>query len=155
METYVTAKKYLNSFIDYERCPQFSYKKSLKLERVEKLFKKLKIPIDPLPVVHIAGTKGKGSVATISASMLAHSGLRVGLYTSPHFFDFRERIRIVKRKGMNVESKMISKKDVVRVVRDIKPQLEKLKNDKGLGGVTFFEVYTALAFKYFIQEQVD
>ncbi|MBU0897005.1 MAG: hypothetical protein KKB76_05235 [Candidatus Omnitrophica bacterium] len=103
MKNYKEAKEYLDSFINYERCPNFAYKKSLKLERVKSLLRSLKIHYQKLKVIHIAGTKGKGSTAHFCAHLLAASGFKVGLYTSPHFFDFRERIRIMQ----NAKCKMI------------------------------------------------
>ena len=97
---YSQAVDYLNSFINYEKKSFFPYKGSLKLDRVFDLFQALDIPYQKLKCIHIAGTKGKGSTAQFCADILAVSGYKVGLYTSPHFFDFRERIKIaVNGKG--------------------------------------------------------
>ena len=92
-KNYSQVKKYLDSFINYEKRVDFPYRDSLKLERVRLLMRKLGIPYSQFKVVHIAGTKGKGSVAAFSSYILASSGYRVGVFTSPHFFDFRERIK--------------------------------------------------------------
>jgi dihydrofolate synthase/folylpolyglutamate synthase len=90
--------------------------------------------------VHIAGTNGKGSVSHLLASILQTSGKKVGLYTSPHLCDFRERIRI--------NGEMISKDYVVSFV-------EKYRNDFERIQPSFFEMNVALAFSYFADEKVD
>ena len=90
--------------------------------------------------IHIAGTNGKGSCAHTIAAMLQHKGLRVGLYTSPHLIDFRERIR--------VNGEMIPKQYVVDFVENHRSFFEPLHP-------SFFELTTALAFKYFADAKVD
>jgi dihydrofolate synthase / folylpolyglutamate synthase len=90
--------------------------------------------------IHIAGTNGKGSVSHMLASVLQQSGLKTGLYTSPHLKDYRERIR--------VNGKMIAKRDVVTFVNDNIEIIERLKP-------SFFEISVALAYKYFADELVD
>ena len=90
--------------------------------------------------IHVGGTNGKGSVCHTLAAILQSQGYRVGLYTSPHLVDFRERIR--------VNGKKISKKRVIDFVKDIK--LLPIE-----GGYSFFELATALAFKYFEEQKVD
>lgn len=94
--------------------------------------------------IHVGGTNGKGSVCHTLAAILQSQGYRVGLYTSPHLVDFRERIR--------VNGKMISKKRVVEFVKELKASLSEgaLK-----GGYSFFELATALAFQYFSERKVD
>lgn len=90
--------------------------------------------------IHVAGTNGKGSVSHTLASILQEAGYRVGLYTSPHLVDFRERIR--------VNGEMIPKRRVIDFVRKEKAFFEPLYP-------SFFEVVTALAFKYFEEQKVD
>lgn len=90
--------------------------------------------------VHVAGTNGKGSTSHLIAAALQASGLRVGLYTSPHLVDFRERIRI--------NGEMIPEQDVIRFVENNKAFLEALKP-------SFFETTMAMAFAYFKAEKVD
>ena len=90
--------------------------------------------------IHIAGTNGKGSCSHLLASILQESGYRVGLYTSPHLLDFRERIK--------VNGEMISEKKVIDFVEQGRSFLEPLHP-------SFFEVVTALAFRHFAEEQVD
>lgn len=95
--------------------------------------------------IHVAGTNGKGSVTHTLAAILQAQGYRVGLYTSPHLVDFRERIR--------VNGKMISKKRVVDFVEEFKNDKFKIQNSEV--GFSFFELATALAFKYFEEQKVD
>lgn len=90
--------------------------------------------------IHVAGTNGKGSCSHTLASILQADGYKVGLYTSPHLVDFRERIR--------VNGKMIPKDYVVSFVRENRSFFEPLHP-------SFFELTTALAFKYFAEEDVD
>ena len=94
--------------------------------------------------IHVGGTNGKGSVCHTLAAILQAQGYRVGLYTSPHLVDFRERIR--------VNGKMISKKRVIEFVEDLKASLLEGRLE---GGYSFFELATALAFKYFEEQKVD
>ena len=90
--------------------------------------------------IHIAGTNGKGSCSHSLASILQEAGYKVGLYTSPHLVDFRERIR--------VNGQCISKERVVKFVKDERKFFEPLHP-------SFFELTTALAFKYFDEQKVD
>jgi dihydrofolate synthase/folylpolyglutamate synthase len=92
------------------------------------------------PVVHIAGSNGKGSTSHLTASVLMEAGYKVGLFTSPHLKDYRERIR--------VNGKKIDPSFVANFVEQSK---ESWKNIEP----SFFEITTALAFHYFAQEQVD
>ena len=90
--------------------------------------------------IHVAGTNGKGSVSSTLAAILQSAGLRVGLYTSPHLVDFRERIR--------VNGEMISEQRVIDFVEQERDFFEPLYP-------SFFELTTALAFQYFAEQQVD
>ena len=90
--------------------------------------------------VHVAGTNGKGSCSHTIAAMLQSAGFKVGLYTSPHLVDFRERIRI--------NGKCISKQYVINFVKRERSFFEPLHP-------SFFELTTALAFKYFAEQKVD
>jgi len=148
------AKNYLNTFINYEKKTNYPYVKTFKLKRIERLLKSLNIDYAKLKSIHIAGTKGKGSTACFCANLLANAGCRTGLYTSPHFFDFRERIQILDQRP-KIRSNLISKEDVVRLIKEMQPKLEKLRFSRELGALSFFEVYTAIAFKYFLEKNVD
>ena len=155
ISTYSQAKIYLEFFVNREKQANFSYRKSLTLERVFLLFKHLNIPYQKLRVIHIAGTKGKGSTACICSFLLAANDYRVGLYTSPHFHDFRERIQIVDSRSPIVHRKLISKVNVVKIVEEFRKKLNNFELPRSLGEVSFFEIYTAVAFKYFLEKKVD
>lgn len=92
------------------------------------------------PTIHVAGTNGKGSVANMLAAILQNNGYRVGLFTSPHFVDFRERIR--------VNGEMIPKDFVVDFV-------ERFQHWEYAGQPSFFELTSAMAFEYFAVQHVD
>ncbi len=97
-------------------------------------------PQDKFPTIHIGGTNGKGSVAHMIAAILQAAGFKTGLYISPHFKDFRERIKI--------NGEMIPKRRVVSFVEQQKPDFEKIQP-------SFFEMTVAMAFDYFHTEGVD
>ena len=97
-------------------------------------------PHHAFATIHVAGTNGKGSVSHTLAAILQQSGYKVGLYTSPHLVDFRERIRI--------NGQPISEQYVVDFVENERSFFEPLRP-------SFFEVTTALAFKYFRDQQID
>ncbi|MBN2101949.1 MAG: bifunctional folylpolyglutamate synthase/dihydrofolate synthase [Candidatus Aenigmarchaeota archaeon] len=115
-----------------------SSKSILGLERIKKALKNLGSPEKSFKSIHVAGTNGKGSVVAMISSVLKESGLKVGMYTSPHLVDFRERIQINGRK--------ITKKDVVELSEEIK----NIDSD-----MTYFEFVTAMAFLYFKKKKVD
>ena len=110
------------------------------LDNISKLCRFLNHPQDKFPSIHIAGTNGKGSTAAVIQKILSHHGLRVGLYTSPHLVKFNERIRI--------NDQFIDDKDIFNTWKNIRKLVFKLK-------ATFFDATTAMAFKYFADEQVD
>lgn len=92
--------------------------------------------------IHIAGTNGKGSVSNLIASVLQEQGYKVGLYTSPHLADFRERIRI--------NGKMIPREDVIRFIDNWRRDADAYADKP-----SFFELTMMMAFKYFADSQVD
>ncbi len=158
--TYPEVIKYLNSFIDYEKIPQYPYKQSLRLERVKEFLDTLNNPQDDLRCIHIAGTKGKGSTSAFIAYILRQAGFKVGLYTSPHLSDFRERIRILNPRTESQESRiefegMISCRELADLVERLRPNIEEFNSQSRHGSLPFFEVYTALAFKYFAEKKID
>ncbi|MFH1678767.1 MAG: Mur ligase family protein [Candidatus Omnitrophota bacterium] len=113
-----------------------------------------------LKSIHIAGTKGKGSTCVFIANILRQAQFKVGLYTSPHLSDFRERIRILNPRladaGLIPEFEgMISKEDLTVLVEELVPIVDEFNARSEYGGLSFFEVYTALAFKYFKEKKVD
>lgn len=118
-----------------------SLKRSSSLERAEAIHLALNCPSSAYPVVHIAGSNGKGSVALKMAHTLEKNGYRVGLYTSPHLFDLRERIQI--------NQEMISKEMLIEGFLTLKRAFPDWEN------TTFFERMTFLAFDYFKKKGVD
>ena len=92
--------------------------------------------------IHVAGTNGKGTVCSMIATALAAQGLRVGLYTSPHLLDFRERIKIVSADGWS----MIPREDVLEFLD---------RSEPFAGSLTFFEITTGMAFSWFALQKVD
>ena len=97
--------------------------------------------------IHVAGTNGKGSVSSMLASVLAASGLRVGLYTSPHIMDFRERMRVIGG-GADGAVRLISEREVWDFISAWGSTLDHLE-------MSFFEITTAMAFSWFADMDVD
>jgi dihydrofolate synthase/folylpolyglutamate synthase len=129
----------------YTTLPMFSSKgkEALKpgLDNIRKLCKILDDPQEQFKSIHIAGTNGKGSVSHMLAAILQEAGYKVGLYTSPHLVDFRERIRI--------DGVPVSREWVVDIVERLKPvTLETVQP-------SFFELTVAMAFTAFAEEKVD
>lgn len=137
--------------IDYlfTRLPMFSrmgaaaYKKDL--NNTWALCEFLGNPQSKFKSIHIAGTNGKGSVSHILAAIFHKAGYKTGLYTSPHLFDFRERIKISGDSGGLME---IPEQFVIDFTERIKPEIEKTEP-------SFFEITVAMAFEYFANEKVD
>jgi dihydrofolate synthase / folylpolyglutamate synthase len=119
----------------------------LGLETMQYLLRLMGDPQDSLRFIHIAGTNGKGSVAAMLHAVLAKSGYKAGLYTSPHLVSFCERFQ--------VNGKPIAEADVVRLVEQIKPLLEKVAEHPEFRAPTFFEVVTAIALQYFHEQEID
>jgi len=160
--TYPETLEYLESFVNYERFLAWPYKESLKLERINNFLKLIGNPHDDLRCIHIAGSKGKGSTCAFIAYILREAGFKVGLYTSPHLSDFRERIRILGHKGIKAgghKSKdfegMISRRDLMKIIIRLKARIDKYSRNSKYGPLTFFEIYTAIAFVYFLEKKVD
>lgn len=151
---------FLESLVNYEKKAPPSYKASFKLERMKKFLSHIGDPQKDLKVIHVAGTKGKGSTACFIANILKEEGWRVGLYTSPHLKDFRERIRILDPNNTADEQVsfpgMILKNDLNAILEMLKPSIETFGTSlHHLGALTFFEVLTAVAFIYFRNKNVD
>ena len=121
---------------------QGKFRINLGLERIEKILELLDNPQDKLKCIHVAGTNGKGSVCAILSTILKHTGYKTGLYTSPHIFEYTERIQINNRK--------ISKEDFAKYTEKIC----KLANENKID-LTEFEILTAVMFKYFHDKKVD
>jgi dihydrofolate synthase/folylpolyglutamate synthase len=139
---YTEAIAYLHSLTDYEKTRIERYTpETLDLLRVEQLLAAMGNPHTQFPALHIAGTKGKGSTAAMSAACLRAAGYRTGLYTSPHLHTFCERIQ--------VDGQKIERENVVALVEEIRPLIERMPD------VTTFEAITAIGFLYFARAEVD
>jgi dihydrofolate synthase/folylpolyglutamate synthase len=145
-KTYSKALRYLFDMTDYETQKKVRYNTTtFDLDRMETLLKNLGQPHEKIKTVHIAGTKGKGSTATMLAKMLEANGYKVGLYTSPHVTSLHERIAI--------DSEMISSSEMLKLINRAHAPIEKMsKKDQS---PTFFEIMTALAFMHFVDNEVD
>ncbi len=148
------ASSYLATFLNHEKdltkfAPRPTY-----IERVRAVLSQLGSPQDQLKVIHIAGSKGKGSTAALTANILREAGYTVGLFTSPHLYDVHERIRIIRPAPATAKGRIfpdcISEKDLSRLIKKIRPQLEYGRGQ----GLTYFEVLTILAFCYFKEQKV-
>ncbi|MEW6094902.1 MAG: folylpolyglutamate synthase/dihydrofolate synthase family protein [bacterium] len=142
---YIDVIKYLNSL---ER-----FGIQLGLERITKLLELLGNPHKNLKCIHIAGTNGKGSVTTFIGEILKSAGFKVGIYTSPHFISFTERITI---NGIQIPESQVAE----IISKDILPAIDILTRHSPtahchLTHPTYFEITTAVAFTYFAQEKVD
>jgi dihydrofolate synthase/folylpolyglutamate synthase len=145
---YSQAEDYLNSFTNYEQIPGITYAQvGYSLRHVEELLNRMGDPQLAAQTIHIAGTKGKGSVAAMIAKVLSTSGCKTGLYTSPHFHNLRERIAI--------DGSLISEAEFAAAMAEVKPFIESMKQDTSLRQLTYFEALTALAFAYFRKKRVD
>ncbi|MBN2390617.1 MAG: bifunctional folylpolyglutamate synthase/dihydrofolate synthase [Anaerolineae bacterium] len=139
---YHDALRYLYSQIDYEKRRVEHYTpREFKLERVDEFLEKLGNPHHRYPTLHIAGTKGKGSVSAMLAAVARASGLRTALFISPHLHTYRERIQ--------VNGEPISREALAALIAEARPAVESIE------GLTLFEVTTGLAFLYFARQQVD
>lgn len=144
------SRAFLFDRINYERGSNIPYRSpSFRLERMHQLMHHLGNPQDRYPIIHIAGTKGKGSTATLVASMLGRAGYRVGLYTSPHLERLEERFVVGGRPCGEVE--------LSGLIESVRGPVERMDAQAKLGerGPTFFEITTAMAFRHFAQSQVD
>src|SRR3954468_18674657 len=141
--SYSRALRFLATLADFERLRIVRYNSTnFDLDRMRTLLKKLGNPQDQFRSVHVAGTKGKGSTCAMVASMLEASGYKTGLYTSPHLVDIRERVC--------VNGDLIPHADFSRLVRMIEPIATKMRPMP-----TYFDVLTAIAFKYFAEQNVE
>ncbi len=130
---------YLYSFVDYslKKASELA-KAEFNLDRMQALLEKLGNPHLAYPVIHVTGTKGKGSVCALCASALQTGGHKTGLYTSPHLLDYCERIQI--------DGKPISHDELSDLVDEIKPVVASIPK------LTTFEITTALGFLYFARQ---
>ncbi|MEM8550659.1 MAG: Mur ligase family protein, partial [Verrucomicrobiota bacterium] len=117
------------------------------LERMQRLVEALGYPQLSYPVIHVAGTNGKGSVCAMLESIYRHAGYRVGLLTSPHLVHLGERVQ--------VDRMPLSDRQITAYVDQLRPVAESLSRGKADTHPTFFELIAAIGFLHFRQEQVD
>ncbi|HWL91923.1 MAG TPA: folylpolyglutamate synthase/dihydrofolate synthase family protein [Phycisphaerae bacterium] len=142
---YPAAIEYLAQQVNFERRPPKRQQRgAFTLARMQKLLRDLGHPELTFKSVHIAGTKGKGSTVAMLAHMLANNGLKIGIYTSPHVVDIRERIAI--------NDEMIHKSEFARLIAHIAETTKKYDFPER---PTYFEILTAVAFLYFAEHKVD
>ena len=153
-DRYDRALGFLYDRIDYERMATVTTRYPFRLQRISELLMRLDLgrylhphsPAPPVPLVHIAGTKGKGSTAAMVAAMLSASGLRTGLYTSPHLHELQERFRI--------DAQPCSRQEIVSLVDRIRPIAEAMASEP-VGAPSFFDLTTAMALLHFDRQRCD
>ncbi len=134
----LTEKEYSVTISELYDLQKYSVK--MGLDNISFLCHDLHNPQESYPTIHVAGTNGKGSTSFIIQNILSAHGLKVGLYTSPHLVDFRERIRI--------NSDLVGKEFILTMWNQMRPLVDKLK-------ATFFDTTTAMAFEYFKRQNID
>ncbi len=149
---YQRAIGFLYGRIDYERGSAMSLgQPELRLERMSRLLAAVGNPQSRLPIVHIAGTKGKGSTAAMTSSVLVAAGFRCGLFSSPHLVRIEERIAI--------DNRPCSAGEFASLVEQLQPVVAMMDADArtraGEIGPTFFELTTVMALLHFVQQNVD
>ncbi|HEX6035339.1 MAG TPA: folylpolyglutamate synthase/dihydrofolate synthase family protein [Anaerolineales bacterium] len=139
---YNQALDYLYSFVDYslKHISELA-KAEFNLDRMYALAEELGNPQTKYPIIHVAGTKGKGSVAALCASALQAEGYKTGLYTSPHLWDYAERIQI--------DAEPISHEQLIELVEEVKPAVAKIPR------LTTFEITTAIGLLAFAKNDVN
>ena len=141
--TFDQALDKIYSYVDYSMTHAKDISGSVfSLDAITQLLKNMKDPQKNFAVIHVAGTKGKGSVCAMLASALQNAGFRTGLYTSPHLIRFNERII--------VDGKMINDADVIRLTNQLSEIIDSMP-----AHVSSFELMTAMAFRYFSEQKVD
>ena len=139
--------------IDYERVTTSPYgQREFKLERMRALLEAADNPHARYPIVHVAGTKGKGSTAAMLASILTATGRRTGLFSSPHLWRVEERIAIDRRP--------CDSQEFAKLLRRLQPVVAALDQQAAAesppeSGPTYFEILTAAALLHFAEQKVD
>ncbi len=139
---YQEALDYLYKFIDYSMTRNMRYSEDkFNLDRMRRFMDFFDNPQASYPVIHVAGTKGKGSTSALIAYALHEEGYKVGFYTSPHLHDFCERIQ--------VDFAPMLHEEMIQIVEEMKPKIPLVEE------ITTFELMTSMAFLYFRQKKVD
>ncbi|MBI1730015.1 bifunctional folylpolyglutamate synthase/dihydrofolate synthase [Candidatus Acetothermia bacterium] len=144
--TLAEVEEYFSQFTNYERVRTFQYTRDvLDLDRVREVLSAVGNPENDAPIFHIAGTKGKGSVCAMIASILCEAGYRVGLFSKPHLIKLNERF--------SINGQDISDEELISVMNRLHSHLEAQRaTGKPL---TFFEIITVIALRYFSDHEVD
>ena len=144
IRNYRSALNFLKTKTNYETMTRVGYNSAnFNISRMLRILTALGSPQKAFKTIHIAGTKGKGSTAHMVAAMLRKSGYRIGLYTSPHFLNLRERIVF--------DNELVSEPDFAKLIAAIAPVAEKSTKDKP----TFFDLMTTAAFLHFANNEAD
>jgi dihydrofolate synthase/folylpolyglutamate synthase len=146
------ALDFLYGRIDYERAATMPYgSEALKLARMRQLLDRLGNPLQGLPIIHVAGTKGKGSTAAMIAAALTAAGMRTVLFSSPHLHAVEERLAI--------DGAAATPNELVQLIELVRPHVEALDRDaarESAGhGSTFFDITTAMALLHFRRRNVQ
>jgi dihydrofolate synthase/folylpolyglutamate synthase len=145
-QTLADCLRYLSEFTNYERMTDFRYSRdTFNLDPVRDVLQALGNPHERYPILHVGGTKGKGSVCAFLASVLKAAGRRVGLFSKPHLLKLNERL--------SVDGQDVSDERFVELMNLLHPPLERQR--AAGSGLTFFDLMVVLALTYFAQEQVD
>ncbi len=144
---YIESVDWVLGLTNYETSGYTASAQAWDLRRMEELMDRLGNPQKHARSIHVAGTKGKGSISAFIASALNYCGCSTGLYTSPHLHTIRERIRL--------NNELISPEDFNRIAQKIKPEVEEMNRLKQHGAVTTFEALTAMAFLYFQDKKAE
>ena len=148
VETYEQAIEYLYNRINYEHVHADRYSAGdFKLDRMRQLLRLLGDPHLAVPAIHIAGTKGKGSTAALVSEILTATGLKVGLFTSPHIDVFEERIRF--------NGVMATPTEIIELVNRVSVAVAELDGMPGKLNPTYFEIATAMAWLFFHARAAD
>ena len=145
---YQSSEQFLLGRIDYERLQKMPYStRDMSLGRMRRLMELLEDPHLKSPVIHVAGTKGKGSTVALLSSVFVAQGLRCGSYTSPHLHFVEERFRL--------NSEPCEPEVLAQIVDCVRDPVAEMDANFPEGGPTYFELATAIAFLFFIREKVD
>ena len=151
IRSYEDARAFLFGRIDYERAVSMPYgQRHFKLDRMRELLRRLDNPQQKLPIVHIAGTKGKGSTAAMTAAVLQAAGHRTGIFSSPHLERIEER--------MVVDRQCCSGQQFAALAERLRPVVAEMDAQaaiEGETGPTYFELTTAMALLMFVENNVD
>ena len=144
-----SALQFLLNWIDYERTQSMPCsEEALKLDRMRELLRRLGNPQDRMSIVHVAGTKGKGSTAAMIAAILSAAGRRTGLFTSPHIERLEERIV--------VDGQICTGDDLADLVDLVRPEVEAMARGSDLSdSPTYFEIITAMALCHFARREAN